>query len=64
MLITIFNQLGQQVQRINNPYQKPGLHKLIWDGKDEFGRKVESGIYFYQMKTDYFSETKKMLLLQ
>jgi hypothetical protein len=42
----------------------PGSYEVIWDGKDDKGKGVASGIYFYQLKTKDFTETKKMVLLK
>jgi flagellar hook assembly protein FlgD len=40
-------------------------HKLVdWDGKDEWGKEVSSGIYFYRVKTSGLEQSKKMLLLK
>jgi flagellar hook assembly protein FlgD len=40
-----------------------GSHEITWDGKDQNGKEVPSGIYFYRLTAGDFSETKKMLLL-
>jgi flagellar hook assembly protein FlgD len=44
--------------------QSAGNYEVIWDGKDENGKEVASGIYFYQLKTKDFTATKKMILLR
>ena len=62
--LKIFNCLGQVVRTIIDGEQKPGFYTVIWDGKDDTGRKLASGIYFYQFTTDKFNDTKKAILLK
>ena len=40
-----------------------GYHSVLWDGKDYIGNQAPSGVYFYTIKADEFSQTKKMILL-
>lgn len=62
--ISVFNVLGQRVTDLVNGYQEAGSHEVVWNGKDDGGSSVASGIYFYRIKTSEFSDTKKMLLLK
>jgi hypothetical protein len=62
--ITVFNVLGQRVTNLVNGYQDAGSYEVIWDGKDDTGDPVASGVYFYRIKTEQFNDTKKMLLLK
>ncbi len=62
--ITIFNILGQKVRGLINEYRSAGAHEILWDGKDDLGKELSSGIYFYRLKTDEFTESKKMILLK
>jgi hypothetical protein len=62
--ITVFNVLGQRVTDLVNGYREAGSYEVIWDGKDDAGQSVASGVYFYRIKTDQFNDTKKMLLLK
>jgi hypothetical protein len=62
--ITIYNILGQRVKTLLDQKETAGYKKVIWDGKNEKGRAVSSGIYFYRMETEKFAQTKKMLLLK
>jgi len=62
--IIIYNQLGQKLKFIYNNYEQPGFHKVLWNGKDKYGRKVETGIYFYQMISDDFTVTRSMMLIK
>jgi flagellar hook assembly protein FlgD len=41
-----------------------GTHTIHWDGRDETGNSVASGIYFYRLKTDSFDQTMKMVLMK
>ena len=56
--LVIYNQNGQLIQTLVDEFQKAGSHKILWDAGD-----LASGIYFYQIITNEFTETKKMLLL-
>ncbi len=62
--LVIYNLLGQKVRQLINEIQTAGHKKVFWDGLDEDGKKVGSGIYFYQLKIGDIKETKKMLLLK
>ncbi|MCC7431375.1 T9SS type A sorting domain-containing protein, partial [bacterium] len=62
--LTIFNTLGQKVQTLVSKNFEAGTHNVVWNGTDENGKQVSSGIYFYQLKAENFSETKKMVLLK
>jgi len=62
--LEIFNILGQQVITLVDDNLTAGTHIYTWNGKDNKGQKVSSGIYFYRLQTDRTSITKKMLLLK
>jgi len=62
--LKIYNILGQLVKTLVDKAQEPGSYEVIWDGKDEEGNEVASGIYFHQLKTEEFSQTKKMVLIR
>ncbi|MEZ5357469.1 MAG: thrombospondin type 3 repeat-containing protein [Candidatus Zixiibacteriota bacterium] len=62
--LEIINILGQTVTTLVNETQPAGSYKVIWDSKDSFGDKVASGIYFYRIRTDSYTASKKMLLLK
>ncbi|MCK4223534.1 MAG: T9SS type A sorting domain-containing protein [candidate division Zixibacteria bacterium] len=62
--LKIYNILGQLVKTLVDEAQEPGRYEVIWDGKDEEGNDVVSGIYFYQLTTGEFSQTKKMILIK
>ncbi len=60
--IAIYNLAGQLVRTLHQAHQPAGKYKLSWDGKDERGNKVSSGVYLYRMHAGEFSTTKKMIL--
>jgi hypothetical protein len=62
--IEIFNIKGQKVKTLFNGMLNAGEHTFIWNGDDDFGNAVSSGIYFYKMKTSDYNEIKKMILMK
>ncbi|MCI0595657.1 MAG: T9SS type A sorting domain-containing protein [candidate division Zixibacteria bacterium] len=62
--LKIFNMLGQVVRTLVEEEKGAGYHQIVWDGKDEAGRTVSTGIYLYQIKAGDFVETKKMQLVK
>jgi hypothetical protein len=62
--LIIYNILGERIQTLVSGYMRAGTHTVHWNGRDEAGNLVSSGIYFYRLKTDGFVETKKMVLMK
>ena len=62
--LTIYNILGQRVKTLVNEDRLPGEYSVVWNGKDEEGKEVTSGIYFYRLKSEKFEKTMKMTLLR
>jgi hypothetical protein len=62
--IIIYNLMGQQVNVLMNSNLDYGYHTVTWNGLDQFGRPVSSGVYFSELRTRTFRQTKKMLLLK
>lgn len=62
--IKIFNILGQRVKQLVSEQLPVGKWTVCWDGKDDKGNDVSSGIYFYRLQAGEFVQTKKMLLLK
>lgn len=60
--ITIFDLLGRQVQNFVVGKETAGLHKLFWDGRNSFGKRVANGIYFCRLQTEDQFRIKKMIL--
>jgi hypothetical protein len=62
--LTIYNVLGQEVRLLADGTFAAGDHTVVWDGKDNSGRAVSSGVYFYRLSAKDFMTEKKMLLLK
>lgn len=61
--LSIFNMNGQKICTLFYGTQQPGIHKIIWDGKNDKKNKVATGIYFCKLTTSAYSDKKKMILL-
>lgn len=64
MSLVIYNQLGQKVRTLVQKAQPAGSYEVEWNGLDDAGRGVASGIYFYQLRYGKFQANRKMLLLR
>jgi immune inhibitor A len=62
--LEVFNILGQQVRVLADRLFDVGTHESKWDGRDDAGRTVGSGVYFYRMSGGVPGEVRKMLLLK
>ncbi|MCI0515872.1 C25 family cysteine peptidase [candidate division KSB1 bacterium] len=62
--LTIWNTLGQTVRQFTYDSQPAGQYFIQWDGKDAAGQLLGSGIYFYQLRTTDFVQTRKMIRLR
>lgn len=62
--LTIYNALGQEVRTLVSDTQNAGRYQVQWDGRDNAGGKVASGIYFYRMRAGEFTQFHKMVLLK
>jgi hypothetical protein len=62
--LMVYNLLGQKVATLVDEYQSAGYSTVWWDGKDAEGDEVSSGVYFYRLTADEFSEVKKMMMVK
>jgi hypothetical protein len=62
--LVVYNILGQRVRTLVDEERLPGTHRVIWDGRDDKGRDVASGIYLYQLTAEDQTLTRRMLLLR
>ncbi len=67
--LEVFNVLGQRVRTLRNEFQPIGTYSAEWDGTNDSGRRMASGVYFYSVRVisngeSVFQQTKKMVLLK
>tara|TARA_B100000809_G_C15049732_1_gene498533 strand:- start:296 stop:1057 length:762 start_codon:yes stop_codon:yes gene_type:complete len=62
--LTIYNVLGQKVRVLENASLEAGTHTYKWDGSDELGQSVSTGVYMYTLSDGAESFTKKMALMK
>ena len=62
--LAIYNMVGQKVRTLRSETMQPGYHSMVWDGRNDVGSQVATGMYFYSIHTGSFQATKKMLFLK
>ncbi|MDD5506811.1 MAG: C25 family cysteine peptidase [Bacteroidales bacterium] len=64
VFIKIFNTSGENVRLLLHENAQAGHYELVWDGKDNFGRPVPSGVYVFQLKSGNYLHSRKMILMR
>lgn len=62
--IEVYNVLGQRVKSLVDEFLPAGYHSVTWDGTDNRGVRVASGVYFYRMASGDYNSYRKMLLVK
>ncbi|MCK4773260.1 MAG: T9SS type A sorting domain-containing protein, partial [Candidatus Krumholzibacteria bacterium] len=62
--LKVYDTSGALVKALHHGVQTPGHYDVVWDGYNENGHRVASGIYFYRATIGKFSQTRKMVLLK
>jgi hypothetical protein len=63
--LVIFNVLGQRIRTlVDHEQRSAGRYSVVWDGRDDGGNSVGSGMYFYRLETGQVALVKKMLMLK
>ena len=65
-ILSIYNTRGQRVRTLLDGSKEfgAGRHSVVWDGRDDGGNQVSSGIYFYKMQTGDFVQTNRMVIIK
>jgi hypothetical protein len=64
VIIEIFNIRGQKIKTLVNSKMSAGNHNVIWNGLNDRGEKMPSGVYFYRMRTDDYKAARRMILIK
>jgi hypothetical protein len=62
--IEVFNLLGQRIRTLIDENRAAGSHRVDWDGTNDLGLSMATGVYLYKLTTGDISLSKKMLLLK
>ena len=62
--LAVYNMMGQKIKTLTSGNMSPGYHSIIWNGTNDAGAKVATGMYFYSINTSSFQSIKKMLFLK
>jgi hypothetical protein len=62
--LSVYNTMGQVVRVLEDRRRQPGRYETIWDGRNTFGERVSSGVYFYKIEAGPYRATRKMLLIK
>lgn len=62
--LSVYNSLGQRIKTLVEAEQTSGIHQVIWNGRDDAGQRVVSGIYFAKLIAPNFTRSRKMIFLE
>ena len=62
--LVVYNSLGQEIRILDEGRKKSGIHTVLWDARDQYGRKVPTGVYFYRLTAGSKVFLRKMMLIQ
>ncbi len=62
--LAVYSAAGQKVRELVSGHMSAGQHSVAWDGRDDTGQPVSSGVYLYCLEAGGRSETRKMLLIR
>ncbi len=64
VMLAIYNLQGQRIRLLADGNQDAGIKHAVWDGCDDYGKKLSSGLYFYRLQAGDYHAVRKMVLLQ
>lgn len=64
VMLAVYNVMGQKIKTLVDVNQSTGYQTVYWDGTDDLGNAVTTGVYFYRIQAGDFISTKKMLMIK
>jgi flagellar hook assembly protein FlgD len=64
VILRVFDISGRAVRTLKNEMAQAGSYEAIWDGREDIGRTVASGIYFFKLETKKFTAVRKGILMR
>ena len=67
VILTVYDALGRRVRLLRKtsfPGEAPGEHRVVWDGRDETGKALPSGVYFFELRTQEQVKQNKLVLIR
>jgi flagellar hook assembly protein FlgD len=62
--LVVYDVAGRRVRTLVDDHQRADVYKVTWDGMNDQGQRVASGMYFYKLAAGKFVQTRKMMLLK
>lgn len=62
--LTVFDVRGRTVRKLISGSRNPGKHTVFWNGRDDYGKPVSSGVYFYRLLVGGYVKTRKMVIIK
>jgi len=62
--VIVYDVQGAQVRVLVSGAEAAGKHVVEWNGRNDSGQPVGSGVYFYRLRTPQFTDTRKMVLIK
>jgi len=62
--LSVYDISGRVVRTLVNQHQTSNIYSVNWDGRDDTGRTLAQGVYFYRIRTERFTDTKRMVLIR
>ena len=62
--LAVYNVLGQRVRLLVDAVAQPGRYRVTWDGRNDAGARVGSGVYIYRFEAGDYHKVQKMILMK